>query len=365
MTTRIPPAPVSAPAMDATHPQGTPTRRALLRWGTAGLAGSLAGPPTGALGALGMLGASFAAPLPAQGAFPSRTITMIVPYTAGGASDIGARMIAPEIGRQLGQQVIVDNVGGAAGALGVQKLVRAAADGHTVLYGSLSEALLVPLINAQAGYKVEDLQPVAYLGGTPAVFVARPDFPANTLDEFIALAKKNPGRYSYGSPGVGTFQHVMGEAFKTQAGVFMVHIPYRGGAQILTDVISGQIDLGITSAVNAAGFVSGGRLKAIGVTAARRLATMPAAQAFGETAPLKGLELATWGVLHAPAATPEAAVNRLNVAANAALMLPAVVEQRARLGAELAAPLTPAQTRAFVAAERAKYAPIVKGIKLD
>jgi tripartite-type tricarboxylate transporter receptor subunit TctC len=318
-----------------------------------------------ALGAATLAASLAPRALRAQPAFPGKPITLVVPYTAGGASDIGARMLAPEIGRQLGQQVIVDNVGGAAGALGVQKMVRAPADGHTVLYGSLSEALLVPLINPQAGYRIEDLQPVAYLGGTPAVFVARPDFPAASLDEFIALAKRNPGKFSYGSPGIGTFQHVMGEAFKAKAGVYMVHIPYRGGAQILNDVIGGQLDLGITSAVNAAGFVSGGRLKAIGVTAARRLPTMPGAQAFGESAVLKGLELATWGVLYAPAATPEAVIQRLNAAANAALMLPSVVEQRARLGAELAATMTPAQARAFVKAERDKYAPIVKGIKFE
>jgi tripartite-type tricarboxylate transporter receptor subunit TctC len=301
----------------------------------------------------------------AQTHFPSKPVTLVVPYTAGGTSDIGARMLTQEIGRQLGQPVIVDNVGGAAGALGVQKVVRAPADGHTLLYGSLSEALLVPLINPQAGYRVDDLQPVAYVGGTPAVFVARPDFPASSLDEFVALARRNPGRFSYGSPGVGTFQHVMGEAFKARAGVFMVHIPYRGGAQILNDVIGGQIDLGITSAVNAAGFVSAGRLKAIGVTSAQRLAAMPTTQAFGESAVLEGLDLATWGVVYAPAATPEAVVERLNAAVNAALMLPATVEQRARLGAELAAPLTPARTRAFVRAERDKYAPIVKGIKFE
>jgi tripartite-type tricarboxylate transporter receptor subunit TctC len=298
-------------------------------------------------------------------AFPSRPLTLVVPYTAGGASDIAARMITAEMGRLLGQTFVVENVAGAAGALGTQKVARAAADGHTLLYGSLSEALLVPLINPQAGYRIEQLQPVAYAGGTPAVFVARPDFPANTVDEFIALAKKHPGKYSYGSPGVGTFQHVMGEAFKARAGLFMVHIPYRGGAQILTDVIGGQLDIGITSAVNAAGFVSGGRLKAIGVTSAGRLAALPAAQPFGESSRLNGLELSTWGMLYAPAGTPEPVLQRLNAAANAALMLPANVDARARLGGELKAVMTLEQAKAFVKSEQAKYAPIVKGIKFE
>jgi tripartite-type tricarboxylate transporter receptor subunit TctC len=301
----------------------------------------------------------------AQTAFPSTTLSMIVPYTAGGASDIGARMITGEMGRLLGQPVVVDNVSGAGGALGVQKLVRSAADGHTVLYGSLSEALLVPLINPRAGYKVEDLLPVAFVGGTPAVFVARPEFPARTLADFVAMARVNPGRFSYGSPGVGTFQHVIGEAFKARAGVFVLHIPYRGGAQILNDVMSGQIDIGITSAANAAGFVRSGRLKAIGVTTARRLPAIADAQAFGEIEALRGLELSTWGVVYAPVGTPPAVVSRLNAVVNEALMLPSNVQQRERLGVELTSTLSPQETSRFVAAELAKYQPLVRGIKLD
>jgi tripartite-type tricarboxylate transporter receptor subunit TctC len=301
----------------------------------------------------------------AQGVFPTKPLTMIVPYTAGGSSDIGARMINTDIGRQLGQTVLVDNVAGAGGAIGVQRAARAPADGHTLLFGSLSEALLVPLINPAAGYKVEDLVPVAYTGGTPVVFVTRPDFPASTMDDFIALAKKNPGKFTYGSPGIGTFQHVMGEAFKAKAGVFMVHIPYRGGAQVLSDVIGGQIDIGITSAVNAAGFITGGRLKAIGVTQAARLDAIPAAQPFGESAVLKGLELSTWGIVYAPAGTPDAVVQKLNAAVNAALMTPANVAMRARLGADLKATMSAAQAKAFVQSEQAKYVPIVKGIKFE
>jgi tripartite-type tricarboxylate transporter receptor subunit TctC len=301
----------------------------------------------------------------AQSEFPSTTISMIVPYTAGGASDIGARMISAEMGRVLGQPVVVDNVAGAGGALGVQRLTRATPDGHTILYGSLSEALLVPLMNPRAGYKAEDLLPLAFVGSTPAVFVTRPDFAVRTLDEFIALAKRNPGRLSYGSPGVGTFQHVIGEAFKARAGIFMLHIPYRGGAQILNDVMSGQIDVGITSAANAAGFVRSGRLKAMGVTAAQRLPSMADTQAFGEVPSLKGLELTTWGVVYAPMGTPIPVARRLNAAINEALMIPANVQQRERLGVDLPAPMSEQQTAAFVAAERAKYQPLVSGIKID
>lgn len=313
----------------------------------------------------GLVGHALPGVARAQTDFPNRAVSLIVPYTAGGASDIGARMITAEMGRLLGQPVVVDNVAGAGGMLGVQKLARAPADGHTLLYGSLSEALLAPLINPRAGYQVDDLLPVAFVGGTPAVFVTRPDFPARSLSEFVALARTNPGRFSYGSPGIGTFQNVIGEAFKARAGVFMLHIPYRGGAQILSDVIGGQIDIGITSAANAAGFVRSGRLKAIGVTSAARVAAVADAQAFGEIEALKGLELSTWGVVYAPAGTPAAVVSRINSVANEALMLPANVQQRERLGVELPSVLTPEQTARFVAAEVAKYRPLVRGIKLE
>jgi tripartite-type tricarboxylate transporter receptor subunit TctC len=340
--------PLARPGTDLDAPASPPRRHWLASTG-AGLLALVAG----------------GRPARAQADFPSRPISFVVPYTAGGASDIGARLLAPELGRQLGQGVVIDNVAGAAGALGVQKVARAPADGHTLLYGSLSEALLVPLLNPRAGYRPEDLQPVAFLGSSPVVFVARPDFAASNLDELIALARKSPGRLSYASPGIGTFQHVMGATFEARAGVQMVHVPYRGGQQVMNDVIGGQVDVGITTAVSATGFVAAGRLKVLGVSAARRLATMPTAQAFGESAALRGLELATWGVAYVPAGTPEAVVARLNAALNAASMLPANVEQRARLGAELPSVLSPAQTRAFVQAEIDKYAPVLRTLKLE
>ena len=301
----------------------------------------------------------------ASNAFPSTTLSLIVPYTAGGASDIGARMISGEMARLLGQPVVVDNVSGAGGALGIQKLMRSPADGHTMLYGSLSEALLVPLINPRAGYKVEDLVPLAFVGGTPAVFVTRPDFPVRTLADFVDLARSNPGKFSYGSPGIGTFQHVIGEAFKTRAGVFMIHIPYRGGAQIISDVISGQIDIGITSAANAAGFVRGNRLRAIGVTSSQRLPMISDTQAFGEIETLKGLELSTWGVVYVRAGTPPSVIDRLNAVVNQALMIPSNVQQRERLGVVLPKILSPLETSQFVATELAKFKPLVRDIKLD
>ncbi|NDA33096.1 MAG: tripartite tricarboxylate transporter substrate binding protein, partial [Betaproteobacteria bacterium] len=220
---------------------------------------------------------------PQQPAAPSKPVKFVVPYAAGGASDVAARLINTEIAKRIGQSVVVENVVGAGGALGVQRLIAAPADGHTLLYGSLSETVLVPIINQNVNYKPEDVLPVALTGKTPVAFIARADFPGQTLDDLIAVARKSPGRLTYGSPGIGTFQHVLAETLKERAGVFMVHIAYRGGQQIVTDVMGGQIDIGVTSVPNVAPMISTGRFKVLGISSATRSALLPTVASFGET----------------------------------------------------------------------------------
>lgn len=308
--------------------------------------------------------ATLAAPLAwAQPGFPSKPLTLIVPFTAGGASDVGARMLGTELGKLLGQTVVVENLAGAGGALAVQKLIRAPADGHTLLYGGMSETLLVPLINPSLGYKPEDLLPVALAGSSPILFVVRPDFPANTMDELVALVRKNPGKYSFGSAGIGSFAHVMGEVVKERAGMFMVHIPYRGGQQIITDVIGGQLDMGITTAANAASMIANKRIKALGVSAGERVPVIKDVPTFSESNALKGLQMSVWAFVYAPKNTPAAVVERLNTAINTALMVPALKEARVRLASDLPSLMTPAQSRAFIAAEQALYKPVTSRIK--
>ncbi len=309
------------------------------------------------------LGALATPALRAQGTYPIKPITIIVPYPAGGASDIGARMLSTELGKVLGQSVVVDNVGGAGGALGVQKLLRSVADGHTLLYGSLSETVLVPLINPAANYKLEDLSAIAFAGATPAAFVTRPDFPANSMAELLELARRNPGKFSYGSPGIGTFQHLVAETVKLKSGTFMLHIPYRGGGNIMTDVVAGQIDVGVTTAPNVVGLVAQGRVKVLGVTSAARLPVLPNVPSLGETPPLKGMDLQTWGMIFGPKGVPEAVQQKLNAAINAILMQPGMVEQRRKLGSTLDATLTPAQAQAFVLRERDTYRPAASRVK--
>lgn len=337
----------SSPARKATALFSTPTlsRRQLL------------GATAGAVAALGQ-GAGWA-----QSAFPSKPLTLLVPFTAGGASDIGARMLAPELSRLLGQSVVVENLAGAGGAIAMQKLIRSPADGHTLLYGGLSESLLIPMINPAVNYKVEDLMPVALAGASPVVFVVRPDFPANTVDELIAMARKNPGRLSFGSAGIGSFAHVMTEVVKERASVFMVHIPYRGGAQILTDVIGGQLDLAVTTVTNAAPMIAAKRVKVLGVSSKARVPLIKDVPTFGESAALKGLEMQVWAMVFTPKGTPEPIANQLSSAINTALELPAMKALRAKLGADLPYLLNATQARDFLQAEQKMYLPVTRRIK--
>ena len=312
-----------------------------------------------------LLAAAAFGSLPAwsQGAFPSRPLTVIVPYTAGGASDVGARLYQKDLSRILEQPVVIENVAGAGGALGVQKLIRSPADGHTLLYGSLSECVLVPLINPSAGYRPEDLSAVAMAGATPAAFVVRSDFPASDMSQFIAHARRNPGRLSYGSPGIGTFQHLVAETVKARTGTFVLHIPYRGGANIVNDVLSGQIDVGVTTLPNVVGLVAQGKLKVLGITSAQRVGVLPQVAGLDETPELKGLDLQTWGIFFAPRGTPDAVLARLNAVINSITTQPEMVEARRKLGSSASSPMSPAQAQAFVLRERDTYRPAASRVK--
>ena len=300
---------------------------------------------------------------PQQPVAPSKPVKFVVPYAAGGASDVAARLINTEIAKRIGQSVVVENVVGAGGALGVQRLIAAPADGHTLLYGSLSETVLVPIINQNVNYKPEDVLPVALTGKTPVAFIARADFPGQTLDDLIAVARKSPGRLTYGSPGIGTFQHVLAETLKERAGVFMVHIAYRGGQQIVTDVMGGQIDIGVTSVPNVAPMISTERFKVLGISSATRSALLPTVASFGETRALRGLDLQTWGMVFVHPRTAPAVVDQLNRIVNEVLQLPAIRETRIKSGSELSAPLSPAEALAFYRGERDLYYPVAKRIK--
>lgn len=295
--------------------------------------------------------------------WPTRPLSLVVPFTAGGASDIGGRMLATELGKALGQSVVVDNVAGAGGAIGMQKLLRAAPDGYTLVYGGMSESMLVPMINRAVHYRPEDPLPVAMVGSVPVVLATRADFPARNMDELLELLRKKPGQYSYGSAGVGSFAHVMTEAIKDRTGTFVVHIPYRGGSQIVADLVSGQIDVAVTTVTNVAPMLSSGRLKILGVSSRERVPLIKDVPTFSETPSLKGLELMVWAVLFAPPGTPDAVVQKLNSVVNQALAQPAMKALTAKLGAEVPAALSPGQTKEFLAAQRKLYAQAIGRIQ--
>ena len=288
-------------------------------------------------------------------AYPNKSVNIIVPFTAGGSSDIGARILAGELNKIFNVSFVADNVAGAGGAIGMQKLLRSAPDGYTFAYGGLSESLLIPMINKAVNYKTEDFVPVAMVGAAPVGIVTRPDFPANSIDEMIALVKKSPGKFSIGSAGIGSFGHVMSEVIKEKTGTFMVHIPYRGGAQIISDLISGQIDFAVTTLATAAAMISSKRVKVLGVSSKERVPLVKDVGTFGESQALKGVDMLVWATLFAPPGTPDAVVQKMNQAIVQVNALPSMKALVLKLGSELPPSLSPAQIKDYLKAQRELY----------
>lgn len=290
-----------------------------------------------------------------------KPITLIVPYSAGGSVDFNARLVATKLGERLKQSVVIENVTGAGGAIGVAKAVNAAPDGYTLVAGPDSAIAIGKLINP-AAFKfdpLKDLAPVAMLNTAPMVLVARPGLPVQSYADFVKLAKAAPGKYSYATSGVGTVLQLAMELLKQTGGLFVTHVPYRGGAQIATDVIGNQVDLAMLVSTSAIPHVNGNRLKALGVTGSQRLDALPNVPTFDEMPGLKGYSMVSWTGIFAPAATPPAIVARINQELNAVLKDP---EVRAKLQEQGALPGggSAAELGAFVKAEYARNQKIVQ-----
>lgn len=298
-------------------------------------------------------------------AFPTKPVTIVVPFTAGGGVDVMARLLAEKLRASLGQQVIVDNKPGASGMLGALAVVRAPADGHTLLLGSAGETAINPFIyKAKMQYAPEkDLAPVTAIVRVPNVLVTRPGAPFKTVDELVAFAKKNPGKLSYATSGVGNPQHLNGELLEELAGMHMVHVPYRGASGQLLDVAGGNVDLTFVSMAAAGPFIKDGRVKALAVTGASRAPFAPdlPAIAEGKAAPKYALE--NWFGLFAPAATPAPVIAKINAAVVQALREPDLAKRMTDQGG-ITAPMTPAQFRDFIKTESAQYARIVEFAKI-
>lgn len=304
------------------------------------------------------------APAAAQD-FPTRPVTLVIPFAAGGSTDLVGRLIAERMSAELGQPVVVENKGGAGGNLGAAQVAKANPDGYTILMGTVATHALNPTLYKKMPYDpVTSFAPVSLLVIVPNVLVVNPDFPAKTTEELIALLKKDPGKYAYASSGNGTPLHLSGELFKSMAGVDMQHIPYQGAGPALIDVLSGQVPIMFDNLPSSSGHIKSGKLRALGVTTAKRAPSFPDLPAIAETVP--GYETYTWNAVFAPAGTPPDVVAKLNAAANKALADPKVQARLADFSATSVGS-TPEELGEHVKKELAKWAPIVKatGAQLD
>ncbi|NQW80991.1 MAG: tripartite tricarboxylate transporter substrate binding protein [Polaromonas sp.] len=301
----------------------------------------------------------------AQAPFPSRSITMIVPFPPGGPTDLVARILAQKMSESMGQSVIVDNRGGANGNLGAMLAVRAAADGYTLLYNT-SSITLSPALYKSLSYDVRrDLAPVALTAVVPLALVVGPNVPANTVKEFIAYAKANPGKLSYGSAGNGNVTHLGAFQFVRANGIDAVHIPYKGSAPADIDLVSGQIQF-MTDTVNSVmPFVRDKRLKMLAVTTPKRMTLFPDVPTLAESG-MPGFEVGAWQGLMVPANTPKPIIQRLNAEVMKALQSADVRQKLALQGAE---PLgsTPEAYAEYIQNELARWEGVVNqtGITLD
>lgn len=309
---------------------------------------------------MGAAPAALAADWPA-----AKPITLIVPFSAGGNVDFQARLIGQKLGERLGQSVIVDNVPGAGGVLGVNKAIAAKGDGYTIVMGFDGPVSVAQLVNKAVKYDAErDLLPIGQVSVAPVVLMARPGLPAKNMAELIALAKAQPGKITYASSGVGTVLHLAMEMVQERAKVQMVHVPYRGGAQITNDVMGGQVDVGYLTTTSATPLIQQKKLAGLGVTSSRRIDSIPQVPVFAETPMLQGLEINTWTGLLAPKGTPAAIVTRLATELGAVLQQPDV-QQRLKDGGATPGSGTPAQFAAFLKKEKAAYAAIVTSAKIE
>ena len=306
------------------------------------------------------LGALVLSALPAQAAYPDKTIRLIVPFPAGGAADVMARGMAQRLSAELGgQQVVIDNRGGAGGTTAAEAVARAPADGYTLLFGTMGTQAINPALYSKLRYDpLKDFAAISLTHTTPRVLVVSAAVPAKNLAELIALAKAKPGGLSYGSAGNGSSSHLSGALFESLAGVQMLHVPYKGSAPLLVDVLAGRVDLTFDSYTVYEEHVKTGRVRVLGVTSKSRMAILPLVPAIAE-AGLKGYDVSNWLGVLAPAGTPAEVVASLNAAIGRAMATPALRTQLSALGIEPAF-TTPDEFTALVRAELPRWADIVK-----
>ncbi len=305
------------------------------------------------------------APAQAQ-QYPTRPIRFVVPYAPGGSTDTLARTIGVRLPEALGQQVVVDNRAGGNGNIGMEIVARAAPDGYTIVLGYIANVAIGPSLYAKLPFDpVKDFAPVTQLASSPNVLVAHPSVPAKNLKELIALAKAKPGQINFASAGVGSVGHLTGELLNGLAGVKMVHIPYKGSGQAVTDLLGGNVQLMFSGFSSTLAYIKSGRLRPLAVTGANRSAALPEVPTIAEQG-FPGVEATAWYGVLAPAKTPRPIITRLNGAIVRALQLPDVKERLGNLGFEIVGS-TPEQFGAYIRSEIRKWEKVVRasGAKPD
>ena len=295
---------------------------------------------------------------PSPNALPKGPITLVVPFAAGGATDIVSRLVAKKVTDKTGVSIVIENIGGGGGVVGAQKVARAPKDGSVLLMGTVSTHAINPIARGYSTYHpLKDFTPLTMVSTSPSVLVAHPRVPANTVRALIDLAKARPGQLNFAIGAMGSSLHLAGDAFKMKAGVYIVNIPYRGTAPAVQDVLAGQVELMFAAVGNVQQHIRAGKLKALGVTSASRLPALPDVPAIAETLP--GYESSAWFGLFGPAHMPAELTRRLSEAARAAVQSP---EVRRRIEHEGATPVgnSPEAFAKFVESEIHRWGAVVR-----
>lgn len=309
--------------------------------------------------AFGMSAAAFA-----QGtAWPQKPITLVVGYPAGGSTDLVARTVAQDLSARLGQPIVIENLGGAGGSIGAQKVALAAPDGYTLLVGANNEIAINGLVRKTVKYSLKNFTPIGLLASQPLVLTTSVSNPVRTTADFLRETKAKPGRYSYGSSGVGTSLHVAGEMIKQQGGLFMTHIPYRGTGPLTNDLIGANLDYGVYVLSSALPLMKAGKIVALGTTEKKRSFATPDVPALAETAALKDVDIGVWFVLMGPAGVPEPIAAKLKLALAETLKAPEYRKSMEASGSVV--PATQPDLNRFLIEETEKYRRIVQFAKIQ
>ncbi|NMM07651.1 tripartite tricarboxylate transporter substrate binding protein [Polaromonas sp.] len=311
-------------------------------------------------GALALL--ACASVLAQPDSYPSKPITLVVAYPPGGSTDLTGRTLGAELSKKLGVPVIIENVGGAGGAIGAQKVANAAPDGYTLLAGASNEIAISRLVSGAVKYDLKDFTPIGLIAAQPMVLVASQKSGVKTVAQFISLVKQNPGKYSYGSSGVGTALHLAGEMLKDQGGLFMTHIPYRGVAPLANDLLGNNIDFGVFVLSSGLPHIRSGKVVALGTTEAKRSPMTAEIPALAETPKLKGMDINIWFALMGPARLPDPVVTKLRKALNESLQT-ADLRKKLEDSGSTVSPLNVDMPK-FLSQETVKYKRIVDFAKI-